>query len=148
MIERNTGERIDISAIDLEDKLYIRNADSRRFSRRVSGRIRWYANPLKKRLKPSNIDEVIALIALYRPGPFSSGMVDTYIRVKHEKQDPDYLHPLLEDLLKSTYGTIVYQEQVMQIAQILASYSLGEADLLSRAMEKECRRDGPSKGAL
>ena len=136
MIERNTGEAIDISAIDLEDEAVysmLTAGDSQGVFQVESDGMQ----TLLKRLKPSNIDEVIALIALYRPGPLSSGMVDTYIRVKHEKQDPDYLHPLLEDLLKSTYGTIVYQEQVMQIAQILASYSLGEADLLRRAMGKK-----------
>ena len=136
MIKRNTGEDIDMSHIPIDDGVVyelLQKGDSQGVFQVESDGMK----NLLKRLRPGNIDEIIALIALYRPGPLSSGMVDTYIRVKHGKQDPDYLHPLLEDLLKSTYGTIVYQEQVMQIAQILSSYSLGEADLLRRAMGKK-----------
>ena len=85
---------------------------------------------LLKRLRPSGIDDLIALLALYRPGPLSSGMVDNFIDCKHGRRAISYPHPDLEPILESTYGSIVYQEQVMQVAQVLAGYSLGEADLL------------------
>jgi len=94
---------------------------------------------LIKRLKPDNFDDLVALVALFRPGPLQSGMVDDFIARKHSGDTlaVDYLHPDLEPVLKSTYGVIVYQEQVMQIAQILAGYTLGGADLLRRAMGKK-----------
>lgn len=92
---------------------------------------------LIKRLKPDCFEDIIALVALYRPGPLGSGMVDDFINRKHGRQSISYPHPALETVLKETYGTILYQEQVMQIAQILANYSLGSADLLRRAMGKK-----------
>jgi DNA polymerase-3 subunit alpha len=95
------------------------------------------ARDLEKRLKPDNFEEIIALMALNRPGPLQSGMVDDFIDRKHGKQKADYFHPDLESILRPTYGVIVYQEQVMQIAQVLAGYSLGAADLLRRAMGKK-----------
>jgi DNA polymerase-3 subunit alpha len=91
---------------------------------------------LIKRLKPDCFDEIIALVALFRPGPLQSGMVDDFIDRKHGKAVV-YPHPELEPILKPTYGVILYQEQVMQIAQVLAGYSLGAADLLRRAMGKK-----------
>lgn len=92
---------------------------------------------LLRRLKPSDFNDLIAVLALYRPGPLEGGLVDQYIETKHGKRKPEYLHPLLEPILKETYGVIVYQEQVMQIAQALAGYTLGEADLLRRAIGKK-----------
>lgn len=92
---------------------------------------------LIKRLQPDHFDEVVALVALYRPGPLQSGMVDDFIDRKHGRATVTYLHPLLETILSPTYGVIVYQEQVMQIAQQLAGYTLGGADLLRRAMGKK-----------
>ncbi len=94
---------------------------------------------LIKRLQPDNFEDIVALVALYRPGPLQSGMVDDFIDRKHGASDQviDYLHPDLEPVLRATYGVILYQEQVMQIAQRLAGYSLGEADLLRRAMGKK-----------
>jgi DNA polymerase-3 subunit alpha len=94
---------------------------------------------LVRRLQPDSFDDLVALVALYRPGPLQSGMVDDFISRKHGGRDQpiDYLHPDLEPVLRSTYGVILYQEQVMQIAQRLAGYSLGEADLLRRAMGKK-----------
>lgn len=89
------------------------------------------------RLKPSRFEDLIALVALYRPGPLGSGMVDDFIERKHGKKSIVYDLPELEPILKDTYGVILYQEQVMQIASKLASYSLGEADLLRRAMGKK-----------
>jgi len=90
-----------------------------------------------QRLKPSEFEDVIASVALYRPGPLGSGMVDDYIDRKHGRKEIEYPHPWLEDVLQPTYGVLVYQEQVMQTAQIMAGYSLGEADLLRRAMGKK-----------
>ncbi len=94
---------------------------------------------LIRRLKPDRFDDIVALVALFRPGPLQSGMVDDFISRKHGASDAviDYLHPRLKTILKPTYGVILYQEQVMQIAQVLAGYSLGEADLLRRAMGKK-----------
>ncbi len=89
-----------------------------------------------KRLKPDKFDDLVALVALYRPGPLQSGMVDDFIDRKNGA-NVEYLHPLIEDVLKPTYGVILYQEQVMKIAQILAGYSLGAADILRRAMGKK-----------
>ncbi|MFW2440748.1 MAG: DNA polymerase III subunit alpha [Arenicellales bacterium] len=90
-----------------------------------------------KKLQPDNFDDMVAVVALYRPGPLGSGMVDTFIERKHGREKIIYPHPLLEEVLKPTYGVIVYQEQVMQIAQILASFTLGAADMLRRAMGKK-----------
>jgi DNA polymerase-3 subunit alpha len=92
---------------------------------------------LIKRLKPDTFEDIIALVALYRPGPLGSGMVDDFIKRKHGTSKVVYPHPSLEPILKPTYGTILYQEQVMQIAQVLAGFSLGRADLLRRAMGKK-----------
>ena len=90
-------------------------------------------------MKPNHIEDIIALVALYRPGPMSN--IPTYNDCKHGKQSPDYLHPLLEDILKPTYGVIIYQEQVMQIAQKLSGFTAGQADILRRAMGKKKRSE-------
>ena len=92
---------------------------------------------LIKRLRPDCFEDIIALVALFRPGPLQSGMVDDYINVKHKKQKAEFPHPVLEPILKPTNGVIVYQEQVMKIAQDMAGYTLGGADLLRRAMGKK-----------
>lgn len=97
---------------------------------------------LIRRLKPSNFEEIIALVALFRPGPLQSGMVDDFINRKHGREPVAYPHSTyqhvdLKPVLEPTYGIILYQEQVMQIAQVLAGYSLGQADLLRRAMGKK-----------
>ncbi len=90
-------------------------------------------------MKPNHIEDIIALVALYRPGPMSN--IPTYNDCKHGRQKPDYLHPLLEEILKPTYGVIIYQEQVMQIAQKLSGFTAGQADLLRRAMGKKKRAE-------
>ena len=95
------------------------------------------AKDLERKLKADCFEDIIALMALNRPGPLGSGMVDDFIARKQGRQKPEYFHPDLEPVLKSTYGIIVYQEQVMLVAQILAGYSLGGADLLRRAMGKK-----------
>lgn len=97
---------------------------------------------LIKKLKPDNIEDMIALVALFRPGPLQSGMVDDFINRKHGRAEisyphPDYQYAGLEPVLKPTYGVILYQEQVMQIAQVMAGYTLGGADMLRRAMGKK-----------
>src|SRR5271156_589422 len=89
------------------------------------------------KLKPTCFEDVIAAGALYRPGPLDSGMGDVFIARKHGREKVVYPHPALEAVLKDTYGVIVYQEQVMQISQVLGGYSLGRADLLRRAMGKK-----------
>ena len=90
-------------------------------------------------MKPNHIEDIIALVALYRPGPMSN--IPTYNNCKNGKITPDYLHPLLEDILKPTYGVIIYQEQVMQIAQKLSGFTAGQADILRRAMGKKKRAE-------
>jgi len=92
---------------------------------------------LVKRLQPDNFEEIIALVALFRPGPLQSGMVEDFINRKHGRGKVHYFHDDIEPILKPTYGVIVYQEQVMQIAQVLAGYTLGSADILRRAMGKK-----------
>ena len=89
------------------------------------------------KLEPDTFEDIVALVALYRPGPLESGMVEDFINRKHGRAKADYFHPDLEKALTPTYGVIVYQEQVMQIAQIIGGYSLGAADLLRRAMGKK-----------
>ena len=92
---------------------------------------------LIRRLEPDSIDDIIASVALFRPGPLQSGAVDDYIARKHGKAAVTYPHPALEPVLKSTYGVVLYQEQVMEIARVLAGFTLGQADLLRRAMGKK-----------
>jgi len=90
-------------------------------------------------MRPDRFEDIIALVALYRPGPMAN--IPTYCARKHGDEEPEYLHPMLQPILKETFGVIIYQEQVMQIAQVMAGYSLGEADLLRRAMGKKIRSE-------
>ncbi|MDQ4060589.1 MAG: DNA polymerase III subunit alpha, partial [Pseudomonadota bacterium] len=90
-------------------------------------------------MRPDRFEDIIALVALYRPGPMAN--IPTYNNRKHGQEQPDYIHPKLEPILRETYGVIIYQEQVMQIAQVLSGYSLGEADLLRRAMGKKIKAE-------
>src|SRR5271169_4816627 len=92
-----------------------------------------------RRLRPDRFEDIIAANALYRPGPMEN--IPRYIAVKHGEEAPDYLHPTLEPILNATYGVMTYQEQVMQIAQVLAGYTLGGADLLRRAMGKKIQSE-------
>jgi DNA polymerase-3 subunit alpha len=92
---------------------------------------------LIQKLVPDSFDEIVALVALFRPGPLDSGMVDSYVEVKHGRQAAQYPHAAIQHILEPTYGVILYQEQVMQIAQVLAGYTLGAADILRRAMGKK-----------
>lgn len=127
---------IDIRKLPLDDaKTYqlIRRMDTAAVFQLESDGIR----KLIKRLKPDVFDDLVALVALYRPGPLQSGMVDDFVDRKHGRAPIQYMHARLESVLKPTYGVILYQEQVMQIARILAGYSLSGADLLRRAMGKK-----------
>ena len=92
-----------------------------------------------KKLRPDRFEDIIAVVSLYRPGPMEN--IPRYISVKHGQEQPDYLHPALEGILKETHGIMIYQEQVMQIAQVLAGYTLGGADLLRRAMGKKIKAE-------
>ncbi len=136
LLQEKGKEPIDISQIQLDDKvtyeLICRAETTAVFQLESRG-----MKELIKRLKPDVFDDLIALVALFRPGPLQSGMVDDFVERKHGRQEVVYPHPDLEPILKPTYGVILYQEQVMQIAQVLAGYSLGAADLLRRAMGKK-----------
>ncbi|PHJ39077.1 hypothetical protein P378_05695 [Desulforamulus profundi] len=90
-----------------------------------------------KELKPNAFEDIVALVALYRPGPLGSGMVEDFIQRKHGQTRVDYFHPDLEPILRETYGVILYQEQVMMIARVMAGYTLGQADSLRKAMGKK-----------
>jgi len=97
-------------------------------------------------MRPDRFEDIIALVALYRPGPMAN--IPTYCARKHGDEEPEYLHPILEPILKETFGVIIYQEQVMQIAQVMAGYSLGDADLLRRAMGKKIRAEMEKQRAI
>ncbi|MEW6182052.1 MAG: DNA polymerase III subunit alpha [Bacillota bacterium] len=136
LIRKHRGIKIDIDNLSLDDpatyKLLCRGETAGVFQLESSG-----MRNILRELKPSVFEDLIALVALYRPGPLGSGMVEDFIRRKHGKTLVTYPHPLLENILKETYGVILYQEQVMRIASTLAGFSLGEADLLRRAMGKK-----------
>ncbi len=153
LIEKHHGQKIDLSKISLDDKATFKllsDGDTTGvFQLESSG-----MKDLIRRMKPSSFSDLIALVALYRPGPLESGMVDDFVKRKHGEVEVEYLLPELEPILEETYGVIVYQEQVMKIAQVLAGYSLGEGDLLRRAMGKkipevmDAQRERFMKGAL
>jgi DNA polymerase-3 subunit alpha len=136
--ERETAglEPIDINALPLDDKPtfeLIQQAQTTAVFQLESRGMK----ELIKRLQPDRFEDLVALVALFRPGPLQSGMVDDFIERKHGKALVRYPHPALEPVLFPTYGVILYQEQVMQIAQVLAGYTLGAADMLRRAMGKK-----------
>ena len=135
-IKATRGETVDINAIPLEDELTSKMLCEGRtgavFQMESSG-----MTNLVKDLAPKNFADLIPTVALYRPGPLGSGMVDDFIGGRHGRKEVTYMHPLLEPILKETFGVVLYQEQVMQIVQVLAGFSLGQADLLRRAMGKK-----------
>lgn len=132
-IYHSRGERIDIGKIPLEDeltgKMLCDGQTGAVFQMESAG-----MTQLVKDLAPRSFEDLIPLVALYRPGPLGSGMVRDFIDGRHGRKKAEYPHPLLEPILKETFGVILYQEQVMQIVQVLAGFSLGQADLLRRAM--------------
>ena len=136
LIKERTGEDIDINNIPLDDKetfeMLSKGETDAVFQLESSGMKKYI-----KRLKPTVFEDLGAMVALYRPGPLEAGMVEDFIDRKHGRQKIEYAHPLLEGILKDTYGTILYQEQIMAIFQTLADYSLGGADMVRRMMGKK-----------
>ncbi|MBQ0054690.1 MAG: DNA polymerase III subunit alpha [Synergistaceae bacterium] len=135
-IERNGKGNIDITEIPLDDedtfKMLQRGDTLGVFQLESAG-----MTELIKRLKPDCFEDMVALVAMYRPGPLESGMVESYVRRKHNEEKIQYFHPALEKCMRETYGVMLYQEQVMQSASILAGYTLGQADKLRKAMGKK-----------
>lgn len=138
IVEQTTGDKIDILQIPLDDAksydMISRGESIGVFQLESSG----MKDTLRK-MKPDRFEDIIALVALYRPGPMDN--IPKYVSVKDEKEEADYLHPKLRPMLEETYGIMVYQEQVMQAAQILSGYTLGGADLLRRAMGKKIKSE-------
>ncbi len=131
---RRRGVEIDIARLPLDDEKTFRllsKGDAAGIFQLESSGMR----DVLKSMKPDAFEDIIALVALYRPGPMDN--IPTYVKRKHGQEEPTYMHDWLKPVLEETYGVIIYQEQVMQIAQILAGYSLGQADLLRRAMGKK-----------
>ena len=135
-IEKDQGKVIEIRQLDTGDCKVFEMLSSGETSAIFQLESRGMKD-LIRRLQPESFDDLVALVALFRPGPLQSGMVDDFIDRKHGRSEITYFHPLLESILKPTYGVILYQEQVMQIAQVMGGYSLGSADLLRRAMGKK-----------
>ncbi len=136
LIKQRRGIEFDINKIPLDDKptydMLIAGDTDGVFQLESGG-----MKKLVKELKPDVFEDLGALVALFRPGPLESGMVTDFVERKHGRQKITYAHPLLEPVLKDTYGTIVYQEQIMQVFQVLADYSLGQADMVRRMMGKK-----------
>ncbi|MEK7341453.1 MAG: DNA polymerase III subunit alpha, partial [Candidatus Binatota bacterium] len=136
LIQAGRGDEIDINNLPWDDKKSYRLL----CSGNTTGVFQLESTGIREmtvKIRPNCFEDLVAILALFRPGPLDSGMTEEYIKRKHGKEQIRYLHPLLETILKDTYGVIVYQEQVMQIAQRLAQYSMGEADILRRAMGKK-----------
>ncbi|MCZ6668722.1 MAG: DNA polymerase III subunit alpha [Gammaproteobacteria bacterium] len=133
---RKTSENLQIDRISLTDKSTFKLLRAHQTTAVFQLESRGMKD-LIRRLRPDRFEDIIALVALFRPGPLQSGMVDDFINRKHGRSKVEYPHPALEAILKPTYGVILYQEQVMQIAQVLAGYTLGGADMLRRAMGKK-----------
>lgn len=136
IIKQTTGQEIDIRKIPIDDKdayaLLSRGESAGVFQVESDG-----MRSLLIRSKPSDFEDIISLLALYRPGPMGSGMLDDFVKRKRGEEDVKYLHPKLEPVLKNSYGVAIYQEQVMQMACVLAGFSMAEADNLRRAMSKK-----------
>ncbi len=136
LIKANRNIELDLDAIPLDDKetceLLCRGETPGVFQLESSG-----ITKLVMDLKPEHFEDLIPLVALYRPGPLGSGMVEDFIKSRHGQKEVTYLHPLLKPILEDTFGVILYQEQVMQIASVMGGFSLGQADLLRRAMGKK-----------
>lgn len=136
LIEENHGQKIDIDNIPLDDPAVYHLLQEGK-TPGVFQMESYLFQDLNQKLKPDRFSDLIAILALGRPGPLGSGLVDQYIESRHGLREPEYLHPSLEPILEETFGLILYQEQVMQIASELADYSMGEADLLRRGMGKK-----------
>jgi DNA polymerase-3 subunit alpha len=140
MVEKNRGVKIDLDNLPLDDaesyKLFARGDTTAIFQFESHG-----MRDILRRYQPSRIEDLTALNALYRPGPIQGGMIDDFINRKQGKTKVSYELPQLKEILEETYGVILYQEQVMQIANVLAGFSLGEADILRRAMGKKKKEE-------
>ncbi len=138
------GRPLDLSALPLDDpatyELLAKGDTGGVFQLESTG-----MREALRKLKPDRFGDIVAINALYRPGPMDN--IETFINRKHGVEIPDYLHPLAKPILDETYGVIIYQEQVMQLAQVLSGYSLGEADLLRRAMGKKIKSEMDAQGA-
>ncbi|MFM8545155.1 MAG: DNA polymerase III subunit alpha, partial [Vulcanococcus sp.] len=136
LVKQSTGERVDPDALPLDDPgtygLLARGDLEGIFQLESSG-----MRQIVRDLKPSSLEDISSILALYRPGPLDAGLIPKFINRKHGREAIDFAHAKLEPILQETYGIMVYQEQIMRIAQDLAGYSLGEADLLRRAMGKK-----------
>ena len=137
LINKRHNQNIDISKVSLDDKEVYKNIFSDAntvgvFQLESSGMKRLVSN-----MQPTAFEDIVAILALYRPGPLGSGMVEDYVQCKHKKKKVVFPHPLMENILKETYGVLVYQDQIIQSVQVLAGFSLGEADLLRRAIGKK-----------
>jgi DNA polymerase-3 subunit alpha len=139
-IEREHGQRPDLAKIPLNDekalKLFADGLLNAVFQFESSGMVE-----ICRKMRPQGLEDLSALNALYRPGPLDGGMVDDYIDRRHGRKKVAYIVPLMKDILENTYGILVYQEQIMQLAQKLAGYTLGEADLMRRAMGKKKKEE-------
>ncbi|TNE65908.1 MAG: DNA polymerase III subunit alpha [Alphaproteobacteria bacterium] len=135
---KERGIEIDLAAVPLDDapsyKLLTAGDTAGVFQLESTG-----MRSVLKGLRPDKFEDIIAIVALYRPGPMDN--IPTYVHRKHGREPVEYPHPILEEILGETYGVIIYQEQVMQIAQVMSGYSLGEADLLRRAMGKKIKEE-------
>ena len=136
ILKKTRDIECDIDAIPLDDpptfELFVKGETVAVFQLESQG-----MRDLLRRMEPDRFEDIIAILALYRPGPLEGGMVDTYIECKHGRQAMEFAHPILEPILTETNGVILYQEQVMRIANQLAGFSLAEADMLRRAMGKK-----------
>ncbi len=148
LIAQSRAETLDIETIALNDEETYKKVF---YTALTSGIFQFESGGMRdvlRRYKPDSVEDLTALNALYRPGPIQGGMIDDFIERKLGRRKVEYMLPELEGILKETLGVIVYQEQVMQIANVVASYSLGEADLLRRDGQEKCRGDGQAARAL
>ena len=137
-VKKSSDQTLDLLSLPLDDPktfAMLANADATGVFQLESSGMR----DVLKKLKPDRFEDIIAVVALYRPGPMDN--IPRYINCKHGKEDPDYLHPSLEGILKETFGIMIYQEQVMEIAKVLSGFTLGNADLLRRAMGKKIKEE-------
>jgi DNA polymerase-3 subunit alpha len=136
LIEKNRQQTIDVDQLPLDDpktyQLLAKGELEGVFQLESSG-----MRQVVRDLKPSNLEDISSILALYRPGPLDAGLIPKFINRKHGREQIEYQHKILETILNETYGIMVYQEQIMKIAQEMAGYSLGQADLLRRAMGKK-----------
>lgn len=136
LVEKRYNEKIDIDNIALDDPAVYQMLSRGQTLGVFQMESRLFQD-LNQKLRPERFEDLIALLALGRPGPLSSGLVEDYIKCRHGEQEPEYLHPSLKPILEETFGLMLYQEQVMQIASDIGGYSLGEADILRRGMGKK-----------